>query len=474
MPLGQLLIENNVVDPAGIDEARRHQKVAGGTLVDSLLALDLVDAGALESFLGQAPPERDELEETGLGLQFLLGFITKAMYLTGLETAPELSDYTKLSPVVVQEVLDDAKQKHLLDVLGLADTRRSIYRYALTDAGRRWASDAIEQCTYSGPAPVPLDTWQRQVLKQSIRRDHASPESIADSLAHLVLDPAIVRRIGPAVDAGRAILLYGEVGNGKSSIAEAVGNAYGQTIFIPHCIEIDGQIIKLFDAAVHHEVEPAPRQDPRWVRCRRPVVTTGGELTIEMLDLSFDAVTKTYEAPAHIKATGGVFILDDFGRQRVSPAELLNRWMIPLERGVDYLTLHTGKKLKVHFDELLVISTNTPPSQLIDAAGLRRIPYKMELGAPTTDDYALIFRRVCEAHGLEAPDDVLQYLLGEFYPKTGLELSGAHPRFLLDHVFERCRYEDRSPVIDLDHIYDAVHSLVVEEKPPRPRELETV
>jgi len=471
VPLGQLLIESNVVDSAGIDEARQHQKVAGGTLVDSLLELDLVDAGELEAFLGQAPPEQDEIEGTGLGFQFLLGFITKAVYLTGLETVPDLSDYTKLSPVVVQEVLEDAKQKHLVDVLGLADSRRSIYRYALTDAGRRWASDAIEQCTYSGPAPVTLDVWQRQVLKQSIARDHASPESISASLSHLVLDPNIVRRIGPAVDSGRAILLYGEVGNGKSSIAEAVGNAYRQEIFIPYCVEIDGQIIKLFDAAVHHEVEPSPRQDPRWVRCQRPVVTTGGELTIEMLDLSFDAVTKTYEAPAHIKATGGVFILDDFGRQRVSPAELLNRWMIPLERRVDYLTLHTGKKLKVHFDELLVISTNTPPSQLIDGAGLRRIPYKMELRAPTTDDYAVIFRRTCEAHGLQPPDDVLRYLLEEFYPATGLELSGAHPRFLLDHVFERCRYEDRALQIDLDHVFDAVHSLVVEERPPRPKAL---
>lgn len=473
MPLGQLLVENSLIDSSQLDQARKHQKVAGGTLVDSVLALELVDPIELDTFLGQAPLAEVEIEGTGLGLQFLLGFVTKAIYITGLETAPELSEFTKLDSSVLQEVLEDAKQRHLVDVLGLADTRRSIYRYALTDAGRRWASEAIEQCTYAGPAPVTLDVWQSQVLKQSIGRDRATPDSIAEALSHLVLPDSVVRRLGPAANSGRAILLYGAPGNGKTSVAEALGSAYSQAIYIPYAVEIDGQIIKVFDAAVHQAVEPAPAQDARWVRCKRPVVVTGGELTIEMLDLEYDPVTKTYEAPAHIKATGGVYILDDFGRQRVRPEDLLNRWMIPLERRVDYLTLHTGKKVKVHFDELVIISTNTKPSELIDSAGLRRIPYKLELDVPTLEDYSAIFRRQCRAYGLELPEAVLRYLLDEFYPGSGVEISAAHPRFLLDHVLERCRFEDRGLVIDLEHIFDAVHSLVVENEPPRPSALAT-
>jgi hypothetical protein len=469
VPLGQLLIETQLLDSAQLDQAREHQKLAGGTLVDSLVALELVDPLELDTFLGQAPLEQDEIEGTGLSFQFLIGFLAKAIYVTGFETVPQLSDFTKLSASVVQDVLEEAKSRHLLDVLGLADSRRSIYRYALTDAGRRWASEALEQCTYAGPAPVRLEDWQHQVLKQSIHRDRAAPEAITRALSHLVLPVATVRRLGPAANSGRSILLYGEPGNGKTSVAEALGTAFTQEIFIPYCVEIDGQIIKVFDAAVHQAVEPAPAQDERWVRCKRPVVITGGELTLEMLDLEYDPVSKTYEAPAHMKATGGIFILDDFGRQKVRPTELLNRWMIPLERRVDYLTLHTGKKLKVHFDELVIISTNTKPSELIDSAGLRRIPYKLQLDAPTNEDYAAIFRRQCEAHGLEVPERVTRYLLEEFYPETGAEISAAHPRFLLEHVLERCRFEDREPVIDLDHVFDAVHSLVVEDAPPTPR-----
>ncbi len=469
MPLGQLLIDNHLLDSAQLDEARKHQKLAGGSLVESLLTLDLVDSGEVESFLGQAPFTPDEAKDTGLSAKFLLAFLTKAIYLTGLETIPGLSEFTKLGPGVVDDVLEDAKGKRLVEVLGLAESGRSLYRYAMTDAGRQWAADAIEQCTYAGPAPVTFEAWQHQVLKQSISRDRATPETIEESLSHLVLPPATTGRLGPAANSARAILLYGSVGNGKTSIAEALGRTYEQDIYIPHCVEIDGQIIKIYDDAVHRATEQEPAQDPRWVRCQRPAIVTGGELTLEMLDLSYDPVSKTYEAPAHIKATGGIFILDDFGRQRVEPAALLNRWMIPLERKVDYLTLHTGKKLKVHFDQLVIFSTNTPPSELIDGAGLRRIPYKILIDGPTRHDFKEIFHRLCKAHRLELPQEVLSYLLDEFYPETGLEISGAHPRFLLDHVLERCQYEDREPMIDVAHIFDAAHSLVVEGAPPTPK-----
>jgi DNA-binding PadR family transcriptional regulator len=468
VPLGQVLIDNNLLNPSQLEEARQHMKKAGCSLVESLLALGVVNQAELESFLDQAPFTAGEIAETGLSAPFLMSFIMKAMYVSGIDTAPDIIEVTKLSPGVVNTILEDAKARRLLEVVGMADSRRSIYTYKITEAGRRVAAEALEQCSYAGPAPVPFDVWQQQVLKQTISRDRATPETVHAALGHLVLPPSTMRRIGPATNSARALLLYGKPGNGKTSIAESLGRAFVQTIFIPYCVEVGGQIIRVYDDAVHEAVEPARGQDPRWVRCRRPVVVTGGELTIEMLDLSFDGVTKTYEAPAHVKATGGVFIIDDFGRQRVNPEALLNRWMIPLERRVDYLTLHTGRKLQVYFDELVVFSTNMKPGELIDEAGLRRIPYKFEIAPPTQQDYAEIFRRLCKAHKLELPTEVLRYLFDEFYPATGVHISCAHPRYLIDAVLERCRFEDRPPKIDLHHVHDAVHSLVVDGAPPEP------
>jgi len=471
VPLGQLLIDNDLLTPPQLDDARQHMKNAGCTLVESLVALGSVNQPELVSFLDQAPFASGEISESGLSAQFLMSFIMKTMYAAGADTAPKIVEITKLSPGVVNTVLEDAKQRRYLEVIGLADSRRSIFTYSMTEAGRRIATDAMEQSSYWGPAPVPFDEWQRQVLKQAIGRDRATPETVHAALGHLVLPPAVMRRLGPATNSGRAILLYGEPGNGKTSIAEAIGRAFSQAIFIPYCVEISGQIIRIFDDAVHSELEPVRGQDARWVRCRRPVVVTGGELTIEMLELSFDAVTKTYEAPAHVKATGGVFIADDFGRQRVRPEDLLNRWMIPLDRRVDYLTLHTGKKVQIFFDELIVFSTNSRPGDLMDSAGLRRIPYKFEIEPPTAEDYAEIFRRLALAHKLELPTEVLRYLFDEFYPRTGVEISCAHPRFLIDAMLERARFEDRPPRIDLMQVYDAVHSLVVTGAPPEPSEL---
>lgn len=471
MPLGQLLLDNNVINEVQLEDARQHAKSARCTLIESLVSIGAVNQGELDAFLDQAPYSPNGVEDSGLSAQFLMSFVMKAMYASGADTAPDLIEQTRLSPGVVATVLEEAKARRFLEVIGLADARRSLFRYSMTEAGRRIAAEALEQCTYAGAAPVPFEAWQQQVLKQAIGRDRATPETVHAALGHLVLPPAVMRRLGPATNSGRAMLLYGEPGNGKTSIAEAIARAFSQCVYIPYCVEISGQIIRIFDDAVHEALEPARGQDARWVRCRRPTVVTGGELTIEMLDLSFDRVTKTYEAPAHVKATGGVFIVDDFGRQRIRPEDMLNRWMVPLDRHIDYLTLHTGKKLQVYFDELVVFSTNARPGDILDSAGLRRIPYKFEIEPPTPEDYAEILRRMCSAHRLELPNDVLRYLFDEFYPQTGVEISCAHPRFLVDAVLERARFEDRAPRMDLMHVYDAVHSLVIRARPPEPEAL---
>jgi hypothetical protein len=281
------------------------------------------------------------------------------------------------------------------------------------------------------------------------------------------------------VNSGKAILIYGPPGNGKTSISEAIGRAFTQAIYIPFCIEVDGQVIKVYDPTVHKSVEKAnsgensllksnQSPDPRWVRCQRPVIITGGELTLEMLDLDFDPISKYYEAPPQMKALGGVFIIDDFGRQLVAPRDLLNRWIIPLEKKVDYLTIHTGKKFQVPFDELVIFSTNIPPQDLMDAALLRRVQYKIRLDPPSRKNYEAIFRDVCRMHQLDLPDGLLGFLAEEFYPGNGLQLAAFHPKFILEHVIATCQYLGEAPTIRQDLVIDALSNLIVSESAVKP------
>jgi hypothetical protein len=260
--------------------------------------------------------------------------------------------------------------------------------------------------------------------------------------------------IGPAINSGRSILLYGAPGNGKTTIAERIGGIFEDVIYIPYCFEVEGQIIKVFDPGIHHRVERSTQEghsralglrrddlDLRWVPCRRPFIVTGGELTLEMLDLSFNALAKFYEAPLHVKALGGIFVIDDFGRQLVKPEALLNRWIVPLESRVEYLKLHTGKSFRIPFDELVIFSTNLSPRDLMDPAFLRRIPYKLEIGTPSPDDYRLIFRAVSRTLGLEAADEVIDYVMMKLHELGDVPFAGYQPKFIVDQVVAACKFE---------------------------------
>lgn len=430
----------------------------------------------------QAPIEAPALpitvEETGLSAKFLGYLVLKVIHVLGLETSPDISAHLKLHQSVIDKLLTGLKQQSLLEILGSVSANVPILRYGLTGAGREAAIVATKQCEYIGPAPVTLASYQSQVEKQSISKERVTSQALAGSLAHLVIPRQLIRRLGPAVNSARALLLYGPSGNGKTSISEAIARSFTQSIYIPYCIEVDGQIIKIFDPTVHSAVAGSPgrphdsetvnvlkrKDDPRWVKCRRPHLIVGGELTLNMLDLDFDPISKYYEAPAQVKATGGVFIVDDFGRQLVQPKDLLNRWIVPLEKRVDYLTVHTGMKFEMPFDQLVIFSTNIPPNELMDAAQLRRVKYKLRIDPPQFSEYAKIFRRVCEDHTLDMPEGILSYLLNDFYPKTGSGCAAFHPIFIVEHALATCRYEGMRPCLTLDLVKDALANLYIHDQ----------
>ncbi|MEX0804203.1 MAG: ATPase [Candidatus Binatia bacterium] len=476
MAIGELLRAKGIITSEQLEKVLHQQKIAGGRLGDNLVALKYISRENLEAILQEPPHIPKTAAETELDGNFLLNCLLRTMYVSALQTIPELSEQIKLTRGVVEELLTFAKKEALIEIRGPSEKNHNIMRYALTNAGKERANEALRRCEYIGPVPVPLEAYQLQVQKQTITNEVVSIEKLKNALCHLVLSEDIVRRLGPASNSGRAILIYGAAGNGKTAIAEALVSAFEQPVYIPYCLEADGQIIKIFDPSVHipfateteeHKDDSHPMflphlaYDPRWVRCRRPYIISGGELTLEMLDLDFDPNSKYYEAPLQMKAIGGVFVIDDFGRQRVRPHELLNRWIFPLERKVDYLTLHTGKKFALLFDQLVIFATNFPPEELMDPAQLRRVHYKMKISPPTADEYKEIFQRVCDSYGLEFSEEIIAYLLNSFYIKHKIPFAGFHPKFIAEHVIASCNYMGTQPRITRQLLADSIENIVV-------------
>jgi hypothetical protein len=476
MLIGDVLIAQGLVSREDVEAALERQRSQGGVIGDHLIAMGKLDPADLERVMHSSPPSPRNIEETGLSLADLLNLVAKAMY-SGAEMPSAIGGILKLPQRVVQLVLEQAKERKMLEVLGsTGQFAASELRYTLTEKGRQWAADALAQNQYLGPAPVPLSAMVERIQRQRITNERVDREAVEKAFSNLIVSDAFIHQIGPAINSGRSILLYGPPGNGKTSVAERIGSIFNDTIYIPYCFQVEGQIIKVFDPGIHKRIERnsdgAARGtlrretfDLRWVPCRRPFIVTGGELTLEMLDLSFNALAKFYEAPLHVKALGGIFAIDDFGRQLVSPEALLNRWIVPLESRVEYLKLHTGKSFSLPFDELVVFSTNLAPRDLMDPAFLRRIPYKLEIAGPTPDEYRRIFKLVARSFEMEAPDSVVDAVIRHLRVENDFPLASYQPKFVIDQVRAACKFEGISPQFRPDLVTMALDNLFTRDSP---------
>ena len=412
------------------------------------------------------PPRPRSIEETGLSLSYISDMVLRALYIIGEMTGQMIVEELHLPyENVIDQAIAYLRREQMVEIKGAGGIGEKAYRYQATSKGVGRAKEIGERTQYMGPAPVPLSAYAEMMRKQTTQGLLVTEEAIRQACSHLVLSDALLQQIGPAINSGRSIFLFGHAGNGKTSIAEAVAKLMSDTIVIPHAVVVAGQVIRVFDP-IHHEQVPLPRDqevlyDRRWVLSKRPVVVAGGELNMASLDLVYDEYSKYYEAPLQMKANGGLFLIDDFGRQQMRPRDLLNRWIVPLEKRVDYLTLHTGKKIEVPFDQLIIFSTNIEPKQLVDEAFLRRIRYKIEVRNPTEHEFREIFRREAETRGLTYDDAVVDHVLRAWY--GGRELRGCHPKDIVEAVLDAARYEGREPTLTREAVDDACRTYFLHE-----------
>lgn len=411
------------------------------------------------------PRQIHSIEETGLSPQLLADLALKIVHHASTVTGYQVAQRMKLPFVgVVDSVLDSLRRDGHVEVRGGNALTSASYVYSATGKGAERAAELIERCAYIGPAPVSMGEYWEMVRKQSVTQVSVDRAQVRAGFRDLVVTDRLLDQLGPAINAAHSIFLFGPPGNGKTSLAEIAATLLGGAVYVPYALEYDGQIMRVFDAAYHAPLDEeevrVDARDRRWVRSRRPLVEVGGELTLHALDPVYSETGKFYEAPLQVKANCGTFLIDDFGRQQVSPSALLNRWIVPLEKRQDYLLLRTGHEIAVPFDQLVVFSTNLEPRSLVDEAFLRRIRYKIGVPNPTVEQYAEIFRRVCLEWSLQYEPEAARQVL-DYCERHGIEPRCCHPRDLVDHVIHTANYLETPPRLSADLLEAACRNYFV-------------
>ena len=409
------------------------------------------------------PPVPQTIEQTGVPASLVEQIIVKILYFQGETVGRELARAVGLKFSIIDAVLEFLKRTRQVEVKRSSGYGNVSAVFALSEAGRSRAREYLEINQYSGKTPVPISQYVHAVRSQRPRQDWVSKDALAVAFQHMVVTDLMLVKMGPAVNAGKSLLIYGQPGNGKTYMSEALNNLEGSHVYLPCAVEAQGMIIQMFDPIHHRRADAVedstsslaeePLYDARWVRCRRPFIVTGGELTLDMLDLSFNPTARVYDAPFQLKANNGIYLIDDFGRQQVAPAALLNRWIIPMDRHVDYLTFHTGGKVEAPFETFLIFSTNLNPQSLGDEAFLRRIQYKMFLKNPGEEEFFEIFERYCLAENLFCSRSLIDNFIEKHYRQTGKKFRRCHPRDVITHVQDLIRFE-RLPVELTEELLD--------------------
>lgn len=409
-----------------------------------------IEEGLLASLLSDEsfwPAEPRSLEETGLSESLIESLLCKFLMVTGTSSGRNIAEALCLPFGVIESLVGTLRARQIVVHAGAAPFND--YYYTLTRQGREYTQGYLDACAYVGPAPVPLMDYVISVEAQSISAEAPRSEQLAHAFEGISVESSLFESLGPAVNSGAGMFLYGAPGNGKSTLAKRITMCFGQEIWVPHALIEAGQIIKFYDAAYHQQVEArkaslikSQDHDPRWVKVRRPTVVVGGELTMDALEIQHNPRSNVSEAPLQMKSNCGCLLLDDFGRQRIAPAELLNRWIVPLECRHDFLTLSTGKKFQVPFEQLIIFSTNLEPKDLVDEAFLRRIPYKIEIGDPSEKEFQHLFQLYSRSFGCEHRPDVVEDLLQRHYRPLQRPMRRCHPRDLLTQIRNYCTYND--------------------------------